>query len=291
MKRTKKSGIVLITAAVICLVTACGGKGTERETGFLKPVEEESSRRSENDAVQSTEPESTELESKESESAESEQSTELESTEPESTEPEPTEESNEEENTEDAQESSKDVTPSNGSVDLSNVVTETTALEPAALGQWIQSTAYSAVSQQYETIYWRIVEITSDCQADIDRYHGEKNHFYVFDPLENEDFAYRIATYEVYYPEDFHASSWGIGSPHISLYAKNPNGGGIKHKGVSYIGLGSCYEIAEKQEVFAGDVYVGKVLYVMIDDEVEYVFEYRHKNFEDEYVEDYAAIK
>ena len=290
MKSAKKPGVILITAAVICLVTACGGKGTERETGFLKPVEEESSRRSENDVVQSTEPESTESESTKPESTEPE-STKQESTELESTEPESTEESKEEENTENAQEPSKDVTPGNGSVDLSNVATETTALEPAALGQWIQSTAHSYDSEQEETIYWRIVDITSDCQEDIDRYHGEKNHFYVFEPLENEDFAYRIATYEVYYPEDFPAGDKKIFSPYITLHARSPKGGGIKYKGVAYIGLGSCYEIAEKQEVFAGDVYVGKVLYVMINDDVEYVFSYSHKNDEGEYIDDYAAIK
>ena len=270
MKCTKKPGVILIAAAVICLMTACGVNGTERETDFLNPVEEESSRRSENDVVQSTEPESTEQES---------------------TEPEPTEGSNEEESPKDAQEPSKDVTPGNGSVDLSNVATETTALEPAALGQWIQSTAHSYDSDQEETVYWRIVDITSDCQEDIDRYHGEKNHFYVFDPLEDEDLAYRIATYEVYYPEDFPAGDRGIFSPDITLHARNPKGGGIKYKGVSYIGLGSCYEIAEKQEIFAGDVYVGKVLYVMINDDVEYVFAYSHKNVEGEYIDDYAAIK
>lgn len=274
MKRTKKPRMILIAAAVICLVTACGEKSTERETSFLNPVEEESSRRSENDMVQSTEPESTEPESKEQESTETES----------------TKESNEEENKEDAQEPSKDVTPGNGSVDLSNVATATTALEPAALGQWIQSTAHSYDSEQEETVYWRIVDITSDCQEDIDRYNGE-SHFYVFDPLEDEDLAYRIATYEVYYPEDFPAGDKRIYSPDISLYAQNPKGGGINYKGVSYIGLGSCYEVAEKQEIFPGDVYVGKVLYVMINDDVEYVFRYRHKNDEGEYIEDYAAIK
>lgn len=75
MKHAKKSGVILITAAVICLMTACGMRGTEWETE--KPVETESSPMSENEVVQSTEPiQSTESESAEPESAEPE-STEL----------------------------------------------------------------------------------------------------------------------------------------------------------------------------------------------------------------------
>lgn len=48
----------MITAAVICLVTACGTRGTERETE--ESVEMESSQMSENDVISSTEPEPTE---------------------------------------------------------------------------------------------------------------------------------------------------------------------------------------------------------------------------------------
>lgn len=54
MKRTKISGVILIAAAVICLVTACGMRGTEREKE--EPVGTESSGMSDNDVIQSTEP-------------------------------------------------------------------------------------------------------------------------------------------------------------------------------------------------------------------------------------------
>lgn len=60
MKSSKKPGVILITAAVICLVTACGMRGTEWKTE--ESVETESSRTSEPDVVQSTEPEPAESE-------------------------------------------------------------------------------------------------------------------------------------------------------------------------------------------------------------------------------------
>lgn len=67
MKRAKKTGVILITATVICLVTACGMRGTGQETE--EPVETESSQMSENDVIQSTEPEPMESESTESDAS------------------------------------------------------------------------------------------------------------------------------------------------------------------------------------------------------------------------------
>lgn len=59
----------MITAAAICLMTACGMRGTERETE--ESVETESSRMSENEVIQSTEPiQTTEPEPAEPESTE-----------------------------------------------------------------------------------------------------------------------------------------------------------------------------------------------------------------------------
>lgn len=120
------------------------------------------------------------------------------------------EESEEESNGDQNKEDSSEIVPSgNGSVDLSNAATKTTISEPAALGQWIKSTRYSATSSKYETIYWRVIGITYDCQEDIDRYNSE-NHIYVFNPLENEDLRYCMVMYEVCFPEDFPAQDWGF---------------------------------------------------------------------------------
>ena len=178
-------------------------------------------------------------------------------------------------------------------IDITNAVETTSAQEPAKLGEWIKSTRYSAASQEYETIYWRVIGTTYDCQEDIDRYNGE-NHLYEFTKLENEDLAYCKVTYQVYFPAEFSAKEWGISSANLSLYAENPNGGGIEWKGMAYIGLGSCHDITVDQEIMPGDVFTGEAIYVMINDpSVEYVFEYSHNALgaDGEMLYDYAAAK
>lgn len=165
-----------------------------------------------------------------------------------------------------------------GEIDISNALEVTSADSPAKLGEWIKSTRYSSVSKEYETIYWRVIDTTFDCQEDIDRYNGE-NHIYEFTPLENDDLAYCKVTYQVYFPKEFSANEWGISSSNLSLYAKNPSGGGIKWKGVAYIGLGQCMDITEESKctLMPGDVFTGESIYVMVNDpSIEYVFEYTH---------------
>lgn len=89
-----------------------------------------------------------------------------------------------------------------------------------------------------------------------------------------------------------YAQDWGITTPYISLSVKSPEGGGFKYKGVSYIGLSSTYNVSLDQEIYPGDVFSGKALYVMVnDDNIEYVFEYSYKNEDDEYVYDYSASR
>lgn len=165
------------------------------------------------------------------------------------------------------------IQPSDGNIDLTNAAVETSATEPAALGQWVKSTRYSAVSRQYETIYWRIIDVTFDCQQDIDRYNAE-GHIYSFPELEDETLAYCMATYEVYFPEDFTAPDWGLTSSDLNFSARNPFGGGIDYKGVSYIGLGNTRDVSEEQTIMPGEVYTGKAVYIMVNDDVDYVFEY-----------------
>lgn len=271
MKLKKLLSIFMISAMLLTM-TACGNKTEDNTVGRETNVVDDSS------DVEETNDDEEIDDSSDAEEAYDEGSA------GDSSEEEPGEEAEEE--------TSEPVAPSNGSVDLSNVATETEALAPAALGQWIQSTTYSATSGLYETMYWRIVEVTTDCQEDIDRYN-EEDHLYVFEPLEQEELAYHMAIYEVYFPEDFPAAEWGISSPYISISANNPNGGGIEYRGFAYIGLGSSYNIAEEQDIFPGDVYTGKALFAMIDDDVEYVFEYYHNtnDEEDGLIHDYAASK
>lgn len=189
--------------------------------------------------------------------------------------------------------SSPGVDPSE--INISNAVEVTSADSPAKFGEWIKSTRYSSVSNEYETIYWRVIGTTFDCQEDIDRYNGE-NHIYEFTPLENDDLAYCKVTYQVYFPKEFPAKEWGISSADLSLHAKNPSGGGIEWKGVAYIGLGQCKDITEdsKCTLMPGDVFTGESIYVMVNDpSIEYVFEYTRnaEGSDGEIIRDYSNYR
>ena len=180
-------------------------------------------------------------------------------------------------------------------IDISNALESTSAEAPAQVGEWIKSTKYSPASGKYETIYWRVIETTFDCQDDIDRYNGE-NHIYEFTPVENEYLAYCKVVYQVYFPKEFPAKEWGISACDISLCAKSPKGGGIEYKGVAYIGLGQTMDITKESEssVIPGDVFTGESIFVMVNDpSIEYVFEYYHvdEDTDGETVYDYSAYK
>lgn len=208
---------------------------------------------------------------------------------------EPTEESTEasEETNEEASEATEGATVDPDDVDISNAVESTSAEEPAKLGQWIKSTRYSAASGEYETIYWRVIGTTFDCQEDIDRYNSE-DHLVEFTELENDDLSYCKVSYQVYFPEDFSAKEWGISSAELSLRAQSPDGGGIEWNGIAYIGLGSCQDISVEQEIMPGDVFNGEAIFVMIDDpSIVYVFDYYHNSLGagDEVIHDYASPK
>ena len=198
-----------------------------------------------------------------------------------------------EETTEAATEATEGSTVNPEDIDVSNALESTSAEEPAKLGEWIKSTRYSAASGEYETIYWRVIGTTFDCQEDIDRYNSE-NNFVEFTELENKDLSYCKVSYQVYFPEDFSAKEWGISSADLSLRAQSPDGGGIEWNGMAYIGLGSCQDISVEQEIMPGDVFNGESIFVMIDDpSIEYVFEYYHNTLGagDEVIYDYASPK
>lgn len=162
------------------------------------------------------------------------------------------------------------------SVDVSDAITETSPEKPAALGQWVKSAKYSPFSKKYETVYWRVIGTTFDCQADIDRYNAEGNLMQI-DELESEVLSYCKVSYEVYFPETFSMAEYGVTSPDLSLSVQSPDGGGIEYDGVSYIGLSMTHDISVEQEIHHGDVFKGEAIYAMIDDpSVSYVFKYGH---------------
>lgn len=185
-----------------------------------------------------------------------------------------------------------DIDLSETDVDVSNARASTSKDNPAKLGEWVKSAKYNPTSGKQEPIYWRVINTSSNCQGKIEEYNAGDN-FYKFEPLENEDLGYCIVTYQVYFPEEYPAAEWGISSPDIMLTARNPEGGGINFKGVSYIGLGSCKDISKDTIAFPGKVFTGESVYAMINDpSVNYVFEYSHNvDGDDGIVYDYVASK
>jgi len=192
-----------------------------------------------------------------------------------------------------------EVQPSNGNVDISGAAATTSIEAPANAGQWVKTAIHNPVSGEYETAYWRIVSTTFDCQSEIDRYNSEERLFaWDFSPLESDIMSYCMVTYEVYLPEDFSSNDWGLSSSvaQLGIRAKGADGNNIEWQGVSYIGMGSCYDITERYEdnLYPGDVYTGKCVYVMINDpDVEYIFEFYHRGLgvDAEYTYDYSKAK
>lgn len=264
--KKKILSILLIVTLVLCM-TACSNKSSDNDdtTATTESVTEEPT------TEQPTE--TTSEEPQETTSSATEEPTE-----------EPSEESTEEtqeatSNTEESTSEQADIVIPEVDVSTiaSSAVEGTTAEAPAEVGTWIKSTRYCPTSSSYETVYWRIVGTTFDCQEDIDRYNSE-DHLIGFEELENELFSYCKVVYQVYFPEEFTAYDWGISATELSVRALNPEGGGIKYQGISYIGLGTCYDISVDQEIMPGDVFTGEAIFIMIDaPEIEYIFEYAHQ--------------
>lgn len=256
MKKLIKTISLIMVFAVVCtIISACSIKdlpGTDNTESTTKGATEEATKPEENEAAT----EATEEVSEASEEAESAAT----------------------EDTGEATESAEVPSTINTSdVDISKAVENTTPEAPAQLGEWVKSTRYNVESQGYDTIYWRVVGVTADCQSDIDRYNGE-NHIYTIDPLTDEHLTYYKVSYQVYFPEDFPQRDWGITSCDVDIRIVNPQGGSFSWKnGTTYIGLSRTVDISADQEIHSGDVFDGETIFAMLNDpSIEYVFEYRH---------------
>lgn len=161
-------------------------------------------------------------------------------------------------------------------IDLSDVYTSIDNItNPAKINQWVKTQRYNSVSNNYETIYWRITDITIDCQEVIDKYNSE-DHIYKITPIEKDGLCYYLATYEVYYPVEYTVRELGITNKTLNISVKNPNSGGFEYDGIVYVGLGSCLDLNSNidETLMPGNIYTGKILYTMLKDEPEYVFSY-----------------
>lgn len=161
--------------------------------------------------------------------------------------------------------------------EIPDAVYPTDINNPAQLGQWVKSSRYNVVTEKDETIYCRIVNITTDYKEDIDRYN-QTSSFLKFEALDDDNLTYVIATYEIYFPKTFSEGEYGISSYDLrDLNAVNPEGGGFQKDGQVYVGLGNTYDLKLKPDttLHAGDTYTGKAAFTMVDGETGYIFRLR----------------
>ena len=149
--------------------------------------------------------------------------------------------------------------PSDGAI----THTESSLESPAKLGDWHRTTRYSPTSGDYEECYYRVIEIQrGDTAAKfVDDYNNSDKYSY-FEKIEDDDLEYCVIKYEMYFPEDFPAESWGISTADIDFDIKPVDSeySSFVVDGVSYIGLGYVYDASEyidNGELMPGDTWTG----------------------------------
>lgn len=158
---------------------------------------------------------------------------------------------------------------------IEDAVEATNPQEPAEFGKWVKASIMNPVSEKSETVYWRITNVTDDCDEQIKQYN-ENSNFWTIDPLEDEDMKYYVADYEVYFPKEFSEREYGISVFTLDVSIRNMDGGsGFEHDGANVYGLSSGlqFDIERYNKVVrSGDVYQGKLLYRMYSDIEDYLF-------------------
>lgn len=193
---------------------------------------------------------------------------------------EDTEEVSEEEST-----GAKEASDGNSAPD--NVV-EATLENPAKIGEWVATIAYSPTDQEDHTIYYRITGVIrgEEAQKIIDEYHAGDN-FYEFSDLEDDDLEYCVLTYETYFPpefpeEEYEGMNLGI-TTNVNLSFSLCN---LEDFGTigNYLGLDSRDISEDPEEFYAGNTFAeGRAVMVMIKDFDEYLiypdYDYEHKTY------------
>lgn len=134
---------------------------------------------------------------------------------------------------------------------------------PAKLGEWVQVKNYNATTSGHDICYMRVTGIERDqttVKKAMDDYLAE-HEWISFEGADLSDIEWEYVEYEVYFPTDWQAKEWGIGSPDIPLTIRNHEGRGTFN---NTIGLGTTWEIGEKEpKPMPGDIWKGKALFQM----------------------------
>lgn len=175
--------------------------------------------------------------------------------------------------------------------DLENAQFYEDPMNPAKLGEWVKSEYWNG-DKEGGTYYWRVVDVTADCQKEIDEWNNA-GHLTQFAELTQEHISYRMVTYQIYFPEDYKVGEYGASTgTKITLGAKNPEGGGFTYNGLTYLGLGQTWSIDDSSLRYQpGDVATCKSIYAMLDADITYVFEGHFTDKEGNLVYGYSASK
>lgn len=176
-----------------------------------------------------------------------------------------------------------------GSPDIAPV--EASIENPAKIGEWVEAKKRATQDKDYHTIYFRLTKVITGDEAKkiVDEYNSRSSIVEISD-LEQEDLEYRIVTYEVYYPEDFPMSDYGIAAVSLDLNLCN-----LKDSGsiAGYIGLSSVWDISnESDALHAGETFKeGKAVFAMVKGSSEYLFKYGYKDKEEDPARTYVYVE
>lgn len=269
--------LVLVLAMVSVLFVGCSDKKDPMETTKGAGESEVASTVESVPPVVSTEPkETTTVEEVSTEEPTTEPNTEKPSTEV-VTEESNTEESSEVGSTSDETDSHTSETLEMNPEILKDAVSHADYREdpknPAKIYSWVKAEYWNG-DKEGGIYYWRITDVTADCQEEIDEWN-KAGHLTQFTELTQENISYRMVTYQIYFPEDYKVGEFGasIGTKVIPT-AKNPDGGGFTVDGLTYLGLGQTWSLEDSSLRYKpGDLVTCRAIFAMVDADVNYVFE------------------
>lgn len=137
-------------------------------------------------------------------------------------------------------------------------------------GSWETATKKAEADKKKHKVEFRITKVikNQDKIAEKLEKYNSSGHGNMIDtrPL-NDDLEYRIAKYEVKFPEDFPDSDYGLTDVTIGFKVTGPDGKEEIHaNGTSYKKLSKTIEISDLPQgydFYAGNTFKGKILYMI----------------------------
>lgn len=151
---------------------------------------------------------------------------------------------------------------------------------PVPLGQWVTFTYENMNTDEYVPFYMRITKVSRDpaeVEATLAAYDGYMDYSLTEDQARDIEFG--LVEYEYYYAPDYEPTEYGSITPaNISLNAKPISTNVFESEGVSFIGVGTMYNMNSTfdADIKPGDTCPRKGIFTVLKsyDESKYVFHY-----------------